>query len=106
MARRKPRLEVPAITRTMRREHARGERIVRGFSNRRRIAVLHLLQRHPGLSMSEIAVSLRATREAAWEHLRKMTAAGLLVRRRKGNLRLHRLTARGRRVLRFLKQLE
>jgi DNA-binding transcriptional ArsR family regulator len=82
------------------------ERIVRGFSNHRRIEILELLEKEPELSVLEIAERLRINLKTASEHIRRLTIAGLIMKRSEGASVRHKLTERGKKVLMFLRTLE
>lgn len=82
------------------------ERIVRGFSNHRRIQLLDLLDRRPELSVQEAAEEVRSDYRTVAEHLRRLTIAGLILKRNQAQTVRHALTDRGRRVLMFLRTLE
>ncbi len=82
------------------------ERIVRGFSNHRRIEILALLQKEPEMSVIEIAESLKINMKTASEHVRRLAIAGLLLKRTAGNSVRHKLTHRGTSILKFLRTLE
>ena len=81
------------------------ERVVKGFASHRRIQVLGLLAKQPELSLREIAELLGTEFRNASVHVGKMAVAGLVLKRYEGRAVRHRLTDRGRRVLKFLKQL-
>ena len=82
------------------------ERIVRGFSNHRRIEMLELLYRHPELSVAEIADKLKINFKTASEHIRRLAIANLVMKRNEGNIVRHKLTSRGNTILKFLRILE
>ncbi len=82
------------------------ERIVRGFSNHRRIEILELLEKHPELSVAQIAERLKINFKTASEHIRRLAIAGLLIKRSDGNNVRHKLTSRGISILKFLRILE
>ncbi|HEY4474182.1 MAG TPA: winged helix-turn-helix domain-containing protein [Candidatus Paceibacterota bacterium] len=82
------------------------ERLVRGFSNHRRIQILFLLKQEPELSVFEIAEKLKINFKTASDHIRRLAIAGLLLKRNEGNLVRHKLTARAENVLKFLRILE
>lgn len=86
--------------------HRRLERIVKGFANHRRIEILQLLQRHPGLSLEEIAEHTGINLKTAWEHVRRATLGGLVSKRNLGRSVQHELTHRGADVLAFLGTLD
>ena len=82
------------------------ERIVRGFSNHRRIEILKLLEKYPELSVVEISEKLDVNFKTIAEHIRRLTIAGLVMKRSVGASVSHRLTKRGKEVLNFLRTLE
>lgn len=82
------------------------ERIVRGFSNHRRIEMVCLLSKDPELSVDEIAAALRINYKTAAEHVRRLALAGLVLKRSDGHAVRHKLTARAEFVLKFLRTLE
>ena len=82
------------------------EKIVKGFANHRRIQILELLKKEPELSVSEIAGKLKINFKTASEHIRRLTIAGLVLKRSDGISIRHKLTERGERVLKFLRILE
>lgn len=81
------------------------ERVVRGFSNHRRIEILDLLKAEPELSVAEIAEKLKIGYENASDHVRKLAIAGLVMKRNEGSAVRHKLTPRGESILVFCKRL-
>ena len=82
------------------------ERIVRGFSNHRRIEILKLLEKYPELSVVEISEKLDVNFKTIAEHIRRLTIAGLVMKKPVGASVCHQLTKRGKAVLKFLRTLE
>ena len=82
------------------------ERVVKGFSNHRRIQILELLQREPELSLMEIAESLSINFKTAGEHTRRLVHASLVMKRNDFHAVRHALTKQGLYVLKFLRTLE
>lgn len=82
------------------------ERIVRGFSNHRRIQILVMLKKIPELSVDEIADGLDINFRTASEHIRRLAAAGLVIKRNEGNSVRHKITPRAEFILIFLGTLE
>ena len=82
------------------------ERLVRGFSNHRRIEMLVLLERKPELSVIDIARELSINFKTASEHIRRLAIAGLVIKRSDAASIRHKLTDRGSHVLKFLRTLE
>jgi DNA-binding transcriptional ArsR family regulator len=82
------------------------ERILKGAANHRRVQIIDTLERRPELSVSDIAEILGIDFRTASEHLRKLTAAGLVMKRHEGAAVCHALTVRGKHVLKFCRTLE
>ena len=82
------------------------ERIVKGFSNHRRIEILTLLERYPELSLIEVTEYIKINFRTASEHLRRLVYAGLVMKRNEGNFVRHALTPLGQSILKFLRTLE
>ena len=82
------------------------ERVVKGFSNHRRIEMMTLLERQPELALFEIADSLKINFRTASEHIRRLNHAGLVMKRNEGNFVRHALTPLGSSILKFLRTLE
>lgn len=82
------------------------ERLVRGFSNHRRIEMMVLLTRSPELSVDEISKMLEINFKTAADHIRRLAIAGLVLKRSDGASVRHRLTDRAQIVLKFLRTLE
>jgi len=82
------------------------ERLVRGFSNHRRIEIMDLLDREPELSVIDIAERLNINFKTASEHIRRLAIAGLVLKRSAGNTVRHKLTDQGKGILKFLRTLE
>jgi predicted transcriptional regulator len=82
------------------------EKIVKGFSNHRRIQILELLFRRPELSVMQIADELSINFKTASEHIRRLHLAGLIMKRNAGNAVRHALTTVGNSILKFLRTLE
>ena len=82
------------------------ERIVRGFSNHRRIEILDLLKKTPELSVVEISGRLKINFKTASEHLRRLAISGLILKRNDNQNVRHKVSERGKQALEFLKDLE
>ncbi len=82
------------------------ERIVRGYSNHRRIQMLAILAKQPELSVYEVSDQLKINAKTASEHLRRLAIAGLIMKRNELNNVRHKLTSRGKSILVFLRTLE
>ena len=82
------------------------ERIVKGFSNHRRIEIMDLLEGTPEMALYEIADALGINFRTASEHARRLAIAGLIMKRYDGNIVRHALTPSGKTILKFLRILE
>jgi DNA-binding transcriptional ArsR family regulator len=81
------------------------EKVVKGFANHRRIEILELLARYPELCVGEIFHQLQIEIRTASEHLRRLSIAGLVLKRYEGREVRLTLTERARDILRFLHTL-
>lgn len=79
---------------------------MRGFSNHRRIEMLELLEKEPELSVEEISRKLNINYKTSADHLRRLTIAGMLLKRSDSVSIRHKLTPRAANVLKFLRTLE
>lgn len=82
------------------------ERIVKGCANHRRIQILILLAQEPELTLSQIAAELDIDFRIASEHIRRMSAGGLVLKRYRGRAVHHALTPRAKDIHTFLGKLE
>ena len=82
------------------------ERIIKGFSNHRRIQIMDLLSAYPELSVSEIAQRLKINIKTASEHIRRLAISGLVTKRNQAQNVRHKLSERGVVILKFLRKLE
>ena len=82
------------------------ERIVKGFSNHRRIAILELIKKEPELSLMDIAEKLKINFKTASEHIRRLVISGLVMKRNEGPAVCHKITSLGNSILMFLRTLE
>lgn len=81
------------------------ERMVRGFSNHRRIEIMALLSKRPELSVEQIAESLAINGKTASAHIQRLAIAGLVLKRNEAAAVRHKLTPRGTAILKFLRTL-
>ena len=81
------------------------EKVVKGFSNHRRIEILELLAAHPGWCLGQIAGKLQIETRTASEHLRRLSIAGLVQKHYSGREVRHTLTERAGCILKFLDEL-
>ena len=82
------------------------EKIVKGFSNHRRIQILELIYNTPDLSLIDISTKLKVNFKTVGEHVRKLTISGLVEKRNQGSAVRHKVSKRGKSILMFLRTLE
>ncbi len=82
------------------------QRIVKGFANHRRIQILELLDGYPEISLSEISSRLKVNFKTVGEHTRRLSHAGLIIKKYKGAEVLHTVSPLGSDILKFLRTLE
>lgn len=82
------------------------ERVVRGFSNHRRIEIMNLLDKTSELSVTEISEMLDINFKTAAEHTRRLSVPGIIWKRNAGNMVRHALSPLGKSILKFLRTLE
>jgi len=82
------------------------EKIVKGFANHHRIRILELVAKEPNLTLLDITDKLKINFRTASEHTRKLVGAGLLLKKYKGTSVEHRITDRGKLILKFCRILE
>lgn len=82
------------------------EKLVRGFSNHRRIQILNLLSGSPELSVLEVSARLRIDYKTASDHIRRLAIPGLVDKRNQGPNVRHKLSPLGFTILKFLRTLE
>jgi DNA-binding transcriptional ArsR family regulator len=80
--------------------------IVKGFANHRRIEIMELLDKNSGLSVTDISERLKVNLKTISEHIRRLTASGLVIKKYKGAAVLHSLSPLGLSILKFLRTLE
>ena len=82
------------------------EKIVRGFSNHRRIEILNLLDNSPGLFVVQISERLKVNLKTIAAHTIRLHGTGSVRKDVRGNRVCHTLTPRGKSILNFLRTLE
>ena len=82
------------------------EKLVKGFSNHRRIQIMELLENKPALSVFEISDELNCNFKTISEHLRRLAIAGLVLKTNAGSAVRHVLSDSGKFILKFLRTLE
>jgi len=82
------------------------ERIVKGFSNHRRVEILDLINRKPELSLADISDEPKINFKTASDHIRRLAIAELVMKRSEGPSVCHKITPVGSSILMFLRTLE
>ncbi len=76
-------------------DYRRLEHLVRGVSNHRRIQMLELIKREPGLDVMQLSKRVNIHFKTASVHLRRLFNAGHISKTVKGKRVTHQITARG-----------
>lgn len=79
------------------------ERHCKGIANHRRIDILFLIARQKGITVDEIAESLKCNIKTISEHTRRLAQAGLVIKKYKGQSVTHTLSPYGKIFYNFLK---
>ena len=81
------------------------ERIVRGFSNHRRIRMLETLEATPMLDLMTLARACGVNVKTASEHTRRLVAAGLVTKHQQARRVMHAISPRGTQALNFVREI-
>lgn len=79
------------------------ERIFKGVANHRRIEILTLVEKEPGIALFMIAQKLDCNLKTIAEHTRRLVIAGLVDKKHLGNYVSHELSPYGEKVFVILK---
>ena len=82
------------------------ERIGKGIANRRRLTILSLLDRRPASPLYVIAETLKLNFKTASDHVHRLSRAGLVIKRSRGNVVQHVLSDTGKSILKLLRALD
>ena len=80
------------------------ERIFKGVANHRRIEIIKLVEKEPGITLFAIARNLQCNFKTISEHTRRLVAAGLVYKQYRGNSVEHYLSPYGAKVIEFMKE--
>ena len=78
------------------------ERYFKGAANHHRLDILCAVEKSDGLSLEEIADSLKCNIKTISEHTRRLVQAGLLNKNYKGNTVEHRISPYGKMFCDFI----
>jgi len=81
------------------------ENIIKGVANHRRIGMLERVAAAPGVNVGELCDAFDVDVRTASVHLRRMTDAGLMIKRSVGRQVEHELTPLGEKMLAFLRSI-
>lgn len=87
-------------------EYRKVERLLKGVANHNRLRILELLEKCPELSVADISEKLKIGYENTSDHIRKLSTAGLLMKRNDGPSVRHKITSRAITMLVFCKRLQ
>jgi len=79
------------------------ERIFKGVANHRRIQILTLVKKEPGIPLFMIAQKLSCNLKTIAEHTRRLVIAGLVDKKHLGNTVSHELSPYGEKIFLILK---
>lgn len=82
------------------------ERHFKGVANHRRIEILLLVRAHEGITVEDIAETLRANIKTVSEHTRRLVHAGLLNKEYQGRSVAHSLSPYGRTFVEFIRTFQ
>ena len=82
------------------------EKFVKAFANKYRIEIIKILNKNPEISVTDLADKLHLNLKTASFHISKLNQVGIIVKKYQGNVVLHKLTTRGKSILKFLRILE
>ncbi|OGI93670.1 hypothetical protein A3A03_00610 [Candidatus Nomurabacteria bacterium RIFCSPLOWO2_01_FULL_40_18] len=82
------------------------ERYFKGVANHRRISILLLVLKNPGISVDGISKSLDCNFKTISEHTRRLVQAGLLNKNYRGNVVEHRISPYGKMFCDFISKFQ
>jgi DNA-binding MarR family transcriptional regulator len=82
------------------------ERYFKGVANHRRISILLLIDKNPGLSVEEIRDELNGNFKTISQHTRVLVRAGFLNKKYQGRRVIHFLSPYGKKFVEFIKNFE
>ncbi len=80
------------------------ERHFKGVANHRRIAILLLVAKNPGITLEEISENLDCNIKTISEHTRRLVQAGLINKEYKGRKVEHKVSPYGKTFCTFITQ--
>jgi len=86
----------------MRKTEKQLERYFKGAANHRRLQILNLVSRRPGMTLEEISEALACNPKTISEHTRKLVQAGLLNKHYQGRSVEHVISPYGVKFIKFM----
>ena len=81
------------------------ERIIKGGANHRRLQILFLLEKNPGLSVDLVSSNLNVIFVTIASHLQKLHQSGLVSKKYIGRTVVHYVTKRGKDIMTLCRML-
>ena len=81
------------------------ERIIKGGANHRRLQILFLLEKNPGLSVESVSSTLDVVFVTIASHLQKLHHSGLVSKKYIGRTVVHNVTKRGKDIMTLCRML-
>ena len=78
------------------------ERYFKGVSNHRRIQILDLIHKNPGITVDGISSELKCNFKTISAHTHRLVQSGLVNKKYRGNEVTHKLSPYGKKVHEFL----
>lgn len=81
------------------------EKIIKGGANHRRLQILFLLEKNPGLSVEQVSINLDVIFVTIASHLQKLHQSGLVSKTYIGRTVVHYVTKRGKDIMTLCRML-
>ena len=79
------------------------ERVFKGVANHRRIEIVTLIDKNPGITLFQISERLKSNFKTISEHIRKLVIAGLVDKKYLGRNVAHLLSPYGQKIIKILR---
>ncbi len=79
------------------------ERVFKGVANKKRIAILEIIDKNPDFNLDEINKFLKANYQTTAEHVRRVRIAGLINDHFKGQSKSYELSPFGKKILKIIR---
>lgn len=78
------------------------ERVFKGVANKKRVAILEIIDKNPDFNLDEIAKALKVNYQTTAEHVRRIRIAGLINDHYKGSSKSYQLSPFGNKILKII----